>query len=150
MFDKVDHLPGFSGPPRSCEAGPEGRSPQTRDTRPLGCPVERRVALVPDILSHHLGPGSPTAKRPLSERKHALGPSYVQVSVPSPGGRGLVLTSVLQPFQSRLLSSVSSALSCGPRGQWFIPLSGVPPGASHPSREAVALGSGLAGLAVSP
>lgn len=71
---------------------------------------ERRVALVPDILSHHPGPGSPMAKRPLSGRERVPpGPSYVQVSVPSPGGRGLVLTGC--PAAVQVLPSVLSTFT---------------------------------------
>lgn len=35
VLDKVDRLSGFSGLPRSCEGGPKGRSPQTRDPGPM-------------------------------------------------------------------------------------------------------------------
>lgn len=119
VLGKGDHLSGSSGLPGSCEAGPEGRSPQTGDPGRLA--EERRVALVPDIPSHHLGPGSPMAKRPLSGRESVPpGPSYVQVSVPSPGGRGLVLTGCPAAVQvpPSVLSTFTTLL--WPGGQLFL------------------------------
>lgn len=109
VLDKGDHLSGFSGLPRSCEAGPsKGEAP--RPGIQGRWQEERRVALVPDILSHHPGPGSPMAKRPLSGRERVPpGPSYVQVSVPSPGGRGLVLTGC--PAAVQVLPSVLSTFT---------------------------------------
>lgn len=135
--------PGFQGHARQA---PKGEAP--RPGIQGRWQVERRVALVPDILSHHLGRGSPMAKRPLSGREEGAPWAKLCSGVcPQPWGEG--------SGADGLSCSCSSPAFCpqylhhSPMA-WraVVPLSGVLPGAVP--WEAAALGSGLAGLAVSP